>query len=263
MTSNPLPLASFYQGRLLNFAHRGARAVAPENTIEAFVAAADLGADGVELDVQLTADGIPVVIHNTTVDATTDGSGRVADMPLAALRELDAGSHFSPDFAGARIPTLDEVFAAIGDRLLVNVELKTTALLGTTNAALAAAVATDVARHNLAGRVLLSSFNPFALRAARRHAPGLPLGYLYAPDLPLPLAKAWLARPVIGRHEARHPHFSSVDAGYMAWARREGYRVNVWTVNEVEDIRRMVELGVDMIISDHPDRTGRVLRGEA
>src|SRR5690606_33903353 len=142
---------------LLNFAHRGARAVAPENTIEAFVAAADLGADGVELDVQLTADGIPVVIHNTTVDATTDGSGRVADMPLAALRELDAGSHFSPDFAGARIPTLDEVFEAIGDRLLVNVELKTTALLGTTNAALAAAVATDVARHNLAGRVLLSS----------------------------------------------------------------------------------------------------------
>jgi len=262
MPLHGLPLTDFYQGRTLNFAHRGARTVAPENTLAAFKLAADQGADGVELDVQLSADGEIVVIHNDMVDATTDGAGPVADMPLAALRELDAGSYFSPEFAGERIPTLDEVFEEFGHRLLLNVELKALSATGDSARRLAAAVVDAIRRHGLASRVLLSSFNPLALRAVKRIDRSLPVGYLYAPDLPLPLAKGWLARPFIGRHEARHPHYSMVDAHYMQWARRRAYRVNVWTVNDVEDIRRMRDLGVDMIISDRPDLVQEVLQGE-
>ncbi|GAB4469656.1 MAG: glycerophosphodiester phosphodiesterase [Anaerolineae bacterium] len=250
-----LPLPDFYRGRLLVFAHRGARQQAPENTLSAFLRAAELGADGVELDVQLTADAVPVVIHDGTLSRTTDGSGRVAELPWAALRELDAGAWFRPEFAGTRIPTLTEVFETLGGRLLINIELKDFSL----SARLASVVIETVHRHNMAGQVLFSSFNPLMLRHARRLAPEIPVGYLYAPDLPLPLAKGWLARPVIGRHEARHPHFSMVDQAYMAWARRSGYRVNVWTVNGAEDIRRMRDLGVDMIISDVPDHVRAIV----
>jgi len=241
--------------RPLNFAHRGARRQAPENTLPAFTRALELGADGVELDVQLSADMVPVIIHNGTVNATTDGSGQVAKLSLDALRELDAGSHLSAEFAGTRIPTLDEVFELIGRRLLINVELKDFKL----NSPLPEIVIDRVRAHGLEQSVLFSSFNPFMLRATKRLAPEMPAGYLYAPGLPLPLAKGWLARPVIGPHEARHPHFSMVDTGYMNWARQHGYRVNVWTVNEPEDMQQMIGLGVDMIITDVPDVLHQIL----
>ena len=101
--------------RVLNIAHRGASRVAPANTLAAFEKAAELGADGIELDVHLSADGVPVVIHDFTVDATTDGSGRVGDLTLTRLKELDAGSSFSLDFAGERIPTLAEVLDSVSN----------------------------------------------------------------------------------------------------------------------------------------------------
>lgn len=254
-----LPLQGFYQGRLLVFAHRGARERAPENTLHAFRMAAELGADGIELDVQLSADGALVVFHDDTLERTTGTPGRVTDRTLVDLRQLDAGIWFAPQFAGTRIPTLDEVFESLDQRLLVNIEIKASSLLAPYGALVQATI-DCVAQHNMAHRVLISSFNPAALGVVRRRAPHLPIGYLYAPRLPLPLAKGWLARPLIGPHEARHPHFSMVDEQYMRWARRAGYRVNVWTVNEPEDVRRMAALGVDMIMSDRPDAVIAVLK---
>src|SRR5512143_223381 len=109
--------------RPLVFAHRGASKMAPENTLPAFEAAVRSGADGVELDVQYSSDGQLVVIHDLTLEALTDGTGRVTAHTLRELRALDAGYHFSPEFAGTRIPVLDEVLDLLRDRLLVNVEL--------------------------------------------------------------------------------------------------------------------------------------------
>jgi glycerophosphoryl diester phosphodiesterase len=243
---------------VLNIAHRGASVAAPPNTLAAFEKAAELGADGVEFDVQLSADGVPVVIHDFTVDATTDGSGQVADLALAQLKQLDAGSYFDPTFAGERIPTLEEVLNAVGSRLLLNIELKTTSLRDT---GLAQAVVAQVEQYGLGDRVLLSSFNPFSLRRAKRIAPHIPVGLLYAPDLPLPLSRTWLAFLV--PHEARHPEHSTVDAQTMAWARRRGYRVNVWTVNDPDEMRRLIGLGVDGIITDVPDVLRSVLESQA
>ena len=106
----------------LNVGHRGAMVSAPQNTLAAFRKAVEVGADGVGLDVHLSKDGVVVVIHDFSVDRTTDGTGRVAEKTLAELKALDAGGKFSPQFAGGRIPTLTEVFDVLGGRLLVNGE---------------------------------------------------------------------------------------------------------------------------------------------
>lgn len=234
--------------RPLNIAHRGASAVAPANTMAAFEKAVELGADGIELDTHLSADGVPVVIHDFAIDATTDGSGRVAEMDLAQLKQLDAGSHFDPAFAGERIPTLEEVLLAFGERLLLNIELKS---VSPRDNGLEQAVLALVGQYELESRVLLSSFNPFSLRRAKKIAPHVRVGLLYAPDLPLFLSRAWLA-PLFP-HEARHPERTMVDARYMRWARRRGYRVNVWTVDDPDEMRRLIDLGVSGIITNVPD----------
>ncbi len=255
--SGGLPLESFYMGRVLNFGHRGASHDAPANTLAAFDLAADCGADGVELDVRLTADRQPVVIHDSTVDATTDGSGRVAEMSLAEIKALDAGRSFDPRFAGERIPTLGEVFEALGQLLLFNVELKGLSLKPD---GLEAVVAQTIARHNMASRVIVSSFNPLRLRRFRRLLPQVAIGYLHMPGQPLHKRQGWLLWGL--PHEADHPEQSLVTPKYMAWARSRRLRVNTWVVNDAQRMADLRDMGVDMIITDRPDVLRAVLHGE-
>ncbi len=239
--------------RTLNLAHRGARQAAPENTLAAFGAALALGADGVELDTLLSKDGVLVVCHNFDVDETSNGSGRVSDLPLAALRELDFGGWFDPSFDGEKIPTLDEVFDLVGAQAFVNVEMKTDSLRGD---GLEAAVAAFIARRNLYDRVIVSSFNPLALLRLRRLDPRIDIGLLYSPDLPIYLRRAWL-RPWL-RPQALHPDHTMVSPALAAWARQRGYDLNVWTVNDEAEMHRLLDLGVAGIITDAPDLLRRV-----
>lgn len=232
----------------LILAHRGASHDAPQNTVAAFQLARQLGVDGVELDTSLSRDGVPVVIHDLTLDATTDAKGPVRALDLKALKELDAGSHFSPVFKGERIPTLDEAFEAIGPDLVVNVELKTVSWRPD---GLEQAAAAMIRRHNAAQRVIVSSFNPFALRRFRAVAPEIPLGLLYSPAEPIYLRNGWLLAGF--KHEARHPYHGMIDSAYMAWAKARGYRVNTWTVDDPARIVALRDLGVDAIISNQPD----------
>jgi len=243
--------------RTLNIAHQGACGLAPSNTLAAFRLAAELGADGVELDVHLSADGVVVVIHDFTVDRTTDGAGWVANLPLEALKELDAGSWFDPSFAGERIPTLEEVFEEVGHRLLINVELK---VPPREDRGLEAAVVGLVERQGLADRVLISSFNPYALRRVRRLAPHIPLGFLYgsAPLSRVARVAAWLMRDL--RPEAIHPHWTTISGAGVRRAHRRGRRVVVWTVDEPAAMRRLAGWGVDGIITNWPDRLREVLQ---
>jgi glycerophosphoryl diester phosphodiesterase len=255
-----LPLAHLYEGRTLNVAHRGAREIAPENTLAAFYAAGELGADGVEFDVQLTADGVPVVFHDRMLERVTDGSGPLFEQPLAALRELDAGTHFNPAFAGERIPTLDEALDACSAHFALNIELKIHKKGIGERARLAAEVLRCIEQHGVIERTLISSFDPLALRSMRRLSTEIATGYLTPPDLPALLA--WAGRVIAGRHEAEHLHYSIVDRRTIRWARARGRRVNVWTVNDVDAIRRMRDRGVDMIITDRPDLARSILHGE-
>lgn len=239
----------------LNIAHRGASVAAPPNTLAAFERALELGANGIELDVRLCADGVPVVIHDATVDATTNGSGRVANMTLAQLKELDAGSHFDAPFAGERIPTLTEVLEAVGEQLLVNIELKSRAPL---DDRLEQAVVDVIDRRASGERVLLSSFNPVALRRIRKIAPQLATALLYTPATRPILSLARLISP--DPYAAIHPHHTIVDERHMRWARQQSYRVHVWTVDDVGEMRRLVGCGVDGIITNVPDLLHGILQ---
>ncbi|MCJ7735939.1 MAG: glycerophosphodiester phosphodiesterase [Anaerolineae bacterium] len=233
----------------LIIAHRGASAAAPQNTLAAFEKAIALGADGVELDVHLSSDGIPVVIHDFNVDATTNGHGAVTEMTLDELKLLDAGSSFSPEFASERIPTLAEVLTCLRPHdALLNVEVKSTSLR---NTGLEDAIITLIREHRVAECVIFSSFNPVTLWRLKRLAPDVPAGLLYSMDLSLPLRQAWFA-PLF-KHEARHPHHSMVNAAYMEWAHRRGYMVNTWTVDHPVEMQRLITLGVDSIITNVPD----------
>ncbi len=232
----------------LVIAHRGSAAHAPENTLAAFRLAVEQNADAIELDVDLTRDGFVVVMHDAAIDRTTDGQGRVADLTLAEIRRADAGAWKGAVFTGERVPLLEEVFEAVGQRVLINVEIKGMSPRGT---GLEARVAALIEKHGLIDRVIISSFNPFALRRVKRAHPRLACGLIYAPDLPIFLRDAWLA-PLIPGLNARHPHHSQVNRAVVGQFHARGLAVNVWTVNQAGVARAMVEAGVDGLIGDDP-----------
>jgi glycerophosphoryl diester phosphodiesterase len=247
-------MESLYLDRPLNFAHRGASYEAPANTLAAFLLAVELGADGIELDVHLSRDGEVVVVHDFTLEATTDGEGPVRNKTLAELKELDAGIWFDPAFAGQRIPTLQEVIDAVGDRLLLNIELKTTSIR---DDGLAAVVVRTIEENHLLDRVVVSSFNPLAIRWIKRLNPWVPVGLLYAPDMPFLLRRPWLQRLL--RPEALHPHYTLVDGEYVRRARKQGCRVHVWTADDPGEMWQLMRMNVDLIITNRPDLLRQVL----
>jgi glycerophosphoryl diester phosphodiesterase len=238
------------------FAHRGASAYAPENTLAAFRLALEQKADAIELDAKLTADREVVVIHDQSVDRTTDGSGRVGKMSLAQLRQLDAGSHFAPAFQGERIPTLVEVFEAVGEQIFINVELTNYASV---TDSLPEKVADLVDRYNLSKRVMFSSFNPLALLRARRVLSEPPIGLLAQPGKPGSWARSWIGR-IIG-YNSLNPELSDVDLQLVETAHQRGKRVLVYTVNQAEDIKRIFQMRVDGIFTDNPILARQILSG--
>lgn len=230
------------------YAHRGASAYAPENTLAAFDLAVRQNADGIELDAKLTGDGQVVVIHDQTLERTTNGTGRVNQIPLAAIKELDAGDHFDSRFKGEPVPTLSEVFEAVGDKTFINVELTNYA---SPRDLLADKVAGLVKHHNLADRLLFSSFNPLVLRRIHRLLPTVPLGLLALPAG----AGAW-ARSSLGRwwvpYQALHPEIGDITPRLVQGCHRRGHRVQSYTVNQVELMLTCFRLGVDGIFTDDP-----------
>lgn len=231
----------------LIIAHRGASAHAPENTIAAFNMALDMGADGIELDVMLSQDQELVVIHDDTVDRTTNGSGRVKDFSYRMLKDLDAGKAFAERFSGEHVPNLKEVLEQLGGKFLINVELKNYA---SPMDDLTVKVIDLVESSNLVDSVILSSFNPLNLRRAFKRNPAIQRGLLTFPK-----AAGSLLRGPVGRlfpYNALHPYFSDVNKRMIDHMHRLGRQVNVWTVDDPVEIRLLTQLGVDMIICNDP-----------
>lgn len=235
------------------FAHRGASAHAPENTLAAFKLALTQQADGIELDVKLTSDGHVIVHHDATVNRTTNGQGRIKDMPLVELKKLDAGSSFSEQFRGEEIPTLAEVFETVGSRTFINIELTN---YNTPRDHLVETVCMLVKKHQMQEHVMFSSFLGSNLSRARSYLPEVPRGLLAFNGI----LGAW-ARSfgfVFGKYQALHPNLKDMTLQEVLRVHRLKRRVHVWTVNAEEDMRRLFGWGVDAIFTDDPQRAVRV-----
>jgi glycerophosphoryl diester phosphodiesterase len=229
------------------FAHRGARAHAPENTLASFELALAQGADAIELDARLSADGYIVVFHDFMLERTTNGKGRVANKTLAELRMLDAGSFFSQKYRGEKIPLLEEVFEAVGKQLFINVELKN---YTTPTDDLVARVCQLVKKCGLEDRVMFSSFLPGNLTHARALLPSVPRGLLASKGWQGVWARSFAFS--FGDYAALHPCVADVDSHTAQRVHRLNRRLHVWTVNRPEDMHHLKAWGADGIFTDDP-----------
>jgi glycerophosphoryl diester phosphodiesterase len=240
--------------------------VAPENTVEAFRAAMDEGADGVELDVRQTADGVLVCFHDAALGRTTDGRGLLREYTLAELAALDAGASPRPGahrFRGVRIPTLAEALDALPPEALIDVEVKARGEGQQGPKDVAAALAGVLAGRADSGRVMVSSFSRRVAAAAAAELPGIRIG-LVSPSF-VPLGRALRTAEGAGC-SALAAHFAAYlgpkAKAAAARATDEGVLLLAWTVDDPQVAARLADLGVAVVVSDQPGRLARSLRGE-
>ncbi len=236
--------------------HRGARGLAPENTLAGFELALELGVDGVEMDVFRCATGEPVVFHDYRLENLTGRTGWIENTALGELKKLDVGSHFNPKYRGEKMPTLEEVFDLMGDRVILNLELKGEDTHGD---GLESAVIKLARKHGLWDNILISSFNPMRIIRMKRIAPEITVGMLLQPDFVGWLRKLWFS-PLI-KAEAIHPEISMVTEKMVREAQAKSQKIMAWPANTEEDMQRLIGAGVDGIITDRPDRLIRLLGG--
>jgi glycerophosphoryl diester phosphodiesterase len=238
---------------MILYGHRGARNEAPENTLTGFRHALGKGIDSFEFDVHLTADDQLAVIHDPTVDRTTNGKGAVAAMTMAELARLDARSIFPEWPEPAGVPSLAEVLDLIGGAKRMEIEIKTDR--PERLARVAELVIDAVRRYDLAARATVTSFDPVALEAVARLAPGQRRGFIGKFDSPADLATAV-------RLGARHCAIpiKTGSAERVREAHAAGMEVTGWQGNSPEDVKTLVGWGVDAITSDYPTMALAVLR---
>lgn len=252
----------------VNLAHRGASSLAPENTIEAFRLAVEAGAGGLELDVHLTRDGHVVVLHDATVDRTTDGAGPVSEMTVDELRGFDAGHNFSPDGGpsrpyrgrGVRVPMLEEVLREFPG-VAVNIDIKAG------RPGIEAAVFRVLREADALGRVLVVSTAHATVKRFRKISGGhvstgaskWEIGVFYLLSW-LPLER--LVRQAYDALQVplRHRGIPLVTPRFVRAAHDRGLRVDVWTINQADEMRRLLGLGADVIMTDRPRMLAEVLR---
>ncbi|MDO5112019.1 MAG: glycerophosphodiester phosphodiesterase [Clostridia bacterium] len=235
------------------WAHRGASAYAPENTIPAFKLAVEMGADGVELDVHESKDGKLMVIHDETVDRTSNGTGRVVDMTCQELKTLDFSNGMEA-YAGVRIPTLKEVYGLLRNTgLSVNVEIKCDVIVywGIWEKLLQ-----TEQEMGMQGRVHYSSFNHYVLRELQKLEPEAATGLLFNQALLDPWVYAGYCKA-----QAIHPHYRIVTEcpGLLEGCRKANIDINAWTVNDVESMKLLRDEDVNAIITNMPDVARRVI----
>ena len=233
------------QGLPLIIAHRGDVCATPENTMPAFEKARAAGADGIELDVRLTREGSLVVLHDRTLNRTTNGSGLVDHRTLDELKCLDAGSWFSPSFTGEPPPTLDQVFEAMPPDFLINVEMKVV-IKGMK--LIAQRVADTVRRHRRWESTLVASFNPMALYHLRRIDPGITRGYIWSRYHPYPVRAGWLRS--LAQADWYDPAQDTYDMAAHRKLRSAGRRMLVWDLDFGKNFKAITEANVDGVVTD-------------
>lgn len=224
---------------MLKIGHRGAKAHVAENTLESIEHALDMGVDGIELDVHACATGELVVIHDFTVDRTTNGTGEVSKLSLAELKKLKVDGRYT-------IPTLQEVVGLISKRCLLNIELKGRHTAKPVSEFLKLMVKAESYSYD---DFILSSFQREELQIMSKDNPDAHLGVLTQASV----AQAWEWAEEF-KAKAIHPHYTLLTESNVEKAKQADYKIYTWTVNEPDDIARIKALGVDGIISDYPER---------
>lgn len=242
-------------------AHRGANKKAPQNTVPAFVTAINEGTDGFETDVHLSKDGIPVICHNYTIDATSDGRGDVTSYTLDELKKFDFGSYFSDEYKGTTLPTLSEFLdiTSKSDAEIINIELKCPK--DSNIAHLVEATLDDVKKYGCLDRVIISSFSPEVLKTVKAIDARCRTAFLY------PISNPAVCRMILYPFfmvkkigcDIIHPAHIVVSKNLVTAAHKLGIKVNVWTVNDKNTIIKMLECGVDGIITDKPLETREII----
>ncbi len=239
----------------LLFGHRGARGLAPENTLPAFDLALQYGMDGVELDVHESADGEIIVMHDELVDRTTNGNGYIKEMTLEQIKSLDAGVKFSSKYAGTKVPTLSEVFDRYREKLLYKVEIKHSYEYYPN---IEEKVLETVDRFNLKKNVQIISFDFDSLKKVREIDNKIEIGLIiegrprWFIDIAKKLEATWIQAfhgLVYSKNDVTELH-------------KDGIKLGLWTVNEVKDIIRFCEMGVDDLTGDYPDRLSKECKKE-
>jgi glycerophosphoryl diester phosphodiesterase len=249
------------EGRPLVMAHRGGGGLWPENTLYAFERAAEMGVDVIETEIHSTADNNLVVIHDDTVDRTTNGRGPVNLLTLKELKKFDAGYNWTADQGrtfpfrgqGITVPTLEEVFTALPS-IRINIDMKQI------NPPLASQLCATLHSFDMVEKVMVASFSTIALRDFRRLCPDVATSasrrevtLFFLVNL---IFRGRAYRPAC--HALQIPEYSSgihvLTKRFLQTAHSRNLKVHVWTVNQVEDMKRLLDLGVDGIITDYPDR---------
>lgn len=236
-----------------NYGHRGFSGKYPENTMLAFRKAIEIGVDGIELDVQLSKDGEVVICHDETVDRTTNGKGRIMDLTLAELKQLDASAAFAGRYGVNEIPTLREYFELVKDLTIeTNVELKTGVY---EYEGIEEKVWALIQEYHLEDRICISSFNHFSVLRMKKIAPRLKFGFLF--DTWLIDAGAYCAKHGV---DSFHPNYHNLTHEVVAEVKSHGLEIKTYTVNTEEAVRDLAAKGVDVVIGNYPDMAGEVLK---
>lgn len=276
-------------GRVIGMAHRGASFHAPQNTAASMKKAVESGIDGIETDVHLTLDGVPVIHHNYTIDSTSDGSGTISMMTYEELLRYDFGAYKDASFAGERILTLPQLLEIVKDMAVINVELKA---LVNRDPGYVPLVLECVEKAGLAKKVIFSSFDADLLRQVKEASPDYRVGYLtwfegsadmlrempamFLSSYPIPNAQELLAASVYEEKSVEeqvnalsfqpdylHPDYRSIllNPGLVEEMHRRGIGVNPYTCDKPEHMRALIAAGCDGIITNRPDVFLEVLKG--
>lgn len=242
-------------------AHRGAMGYAPENTLASFKLAIEIGADAIELDLRQTKDGVPVVLHDATVNRTTNGKGNIKDLNFEDVNKFDAGSWFDYKFNNEKIPALQDVINLLSDSILIIIELKEG---NDIYPGIEEKTISIIKENRIESQTILKSFDQQVLERLRNIAPEIPLCYVYAVRIP------WLGM-IIDRGvtfgsiynidaEYLQPHRFFLSDSFVKEAQAKGYKIISWGVNSDEAIRESFSYNVDGIETDYPDRVVNFIR---
>ena len=259
--------ALFKPKSFLVMAHRGGRSLGPESTLFTFQRAIEVGSDVLEMDIRATRDNHLVVFHDATLDRTTDGSGRIADFLLSELKSLDAGFHWSTDNGktqplrarSIRIPSLAEVFQAF-PQTLMNLEIKEP------RADIATTLCRLIKQHNMSSKVMVACYDADTLGQFRKQCPKVATSAAFSEAAiffslqRLRLQSLYSPSAIALQVPEKFENTTVVNRKFVKAAHQRNISVHVWTVNDAEDMRRLIDMGVDGIMTDYPQRLQEILK---